>query len=661
MKVYVSQINTATEQNLLPLAAGLMVSAAASDEVVRNCCDFEILSERADPSATARALELPAVLGFSCYAWNTQHSLAVAREAKRLSPASVVVMGGPEVPRDPPNLHNWLEVMPFVDSIVFGEGEYTFKELIGRLAREQDVSDVRGLATRRPNGEVTVNEPRPRIVDFGGLNSPFLDGTFERFLRGRSADITGALWETNRGCPFSCTFCDWGQAINAKVHDIPMERLEQEFDWIGRHQFYFVWAVDANFGIRPRDVDIAHAIARVKQRYGYPGSLSVSWAKNSPDRVKTIHQILRDAGVDCQITLSMQSFNPEALVAVKRKNIKLQAFASLKDAFAQSDVPTYSEFILPLPEETYESFADGLVTGLSPHPKDFFAVNMCRLLPNSELAKAEQRERYGFETRLCEIRVARRRSADTVVNEREELLVGTSTMPLADWKRSVQFSFLISCLYNHRLADIVINTLHRLFGVSVREFVEHLLWTARGSPMLLRIRDNLNGHIDSILCSQTPMRQVPEYGEFYWEPNESSYLIAALDTDRFLGELRTATESYIDARPGVEVDRQLVDELFRFQARMIPRHGAGYPITDEFTWDWCAFYTKMTFHRTEPLSKRTVSLAFELASPEEPIVLNDQQQLRRDLQQPADARSFAMAQIKVTSVGKNAVCRVRYA
>jgi putative methyltransferase len=661
MKVYVSQINTATEQNLLPLAAGLMVSAAASDDEVRNCCDFEIRSERTDPAATARRLELPAVLGFSCYAWNTQHSLAVAREAKRLSPASVVVLGGPELPRDPPNLHKWLDEMPFVDAIVFGEGEVTFKELIGRLAREQDLSDVRGLAMRRSNGEVTVNEPQPRIVDFSELNSPFLDGTFERFLQSRPNEITGALWETNRGCPFSCTFCDWGQAINAKVHDLPLERLERELEWIGRQQFFFVWAVDANFGIRPRDVEIAHAMGRVKAQYGYPRSLSVSWAKNSPDRVKTIHEILRDAGVECQITLSMQSFNPSALIAVKRKNIKLGAFAALKDAFAESDVPTYSEFILPLPEETYDSFVDGLVTGLSPHPKDFFAVNMCRLLANSELAKAEQRERYGFETRICEIKVARRRSDESVVSEREELLVGTSTMPVPEWQKSVQFSFLISCLYNHRLADVVINALHRLFGLSIREFVEHLLWQTDGSPVLQRIRENLQGHIDSILVGRTPMRQVPEYGEFYWEPNESCYLIAALDTGRFLGELRTATQSFLDARPGVEVDPALVDELFRFQTRMIPRHGDGYPITDEFTWDWYAFYRKTTFHRTEPLEKRNVRLAFELAAPDGSLVLNDQQQLSRSPQQPADAKSFAMAQIKVTAVGKNAVCKVRYA
>jgi radical SAM superfamily enzyme YgiQ (UPF0313 family) len=39
------------------------------------------------------------------------------------------------------------------------------------------------------------------------------------------------LWETNRGCPFQCTFCDWGSATAAKVNQFELDRLLREVDW----------------------------------------------------------------------------------------------------------------------------------------------------------------------------------------------------------------------------------------------------------------------------------------------------------------------------------------------------------------------------------------------------------------------------------------------
>jgi radical SAM superfamily enzyme YgiQ (UPF0313 family) len=61
-----------------------------------------------------------------------------------------------------------------------------------------------------------------------------------------------ALLETNRGCPFSCTFCDW--SLTKKIVEYPLARVEAELAWVVDHGLTHVMLADANFGIRPRDL-----------------------------------------------------------------------------------------------------------------------------------------------------------------------------------------------------------------------------------------------------------------------------------------------------------------------------------------------------------------------------------------------------------------------
>ena len=79
-----------------------------------------------------------------------------------------------------------------------------------------------------------------------------------------------AIIETNRGCPYGCTFCDWGSATLSRIRKFDLERVFAELEWCARNGSTRIGLADANFGIFERDVDIAEKIAELKAQYGYP-------------------------------------------------------------------------------------------------------------------------------------------------------------------------------------------------------------------------------------------------------------------------------------------------------------------------------------------------------------------------------------------------------
>ena len=140
---------------------------------------------------------------------------------------------------------------------------------------------------------------------------------------GQSRESWIGLWETNRGCPFRCTFCDWGSATAAKVTKFGEERLYREVDWFADKKIEYIFCCDANFGIQKRDVDIANYVAGVKKETGYPVALSVQNTKNATERAYETQKILSDAGLNKGVALSMQSVDMTTLEAIKRDNISL--------------------------------------------------------------------------------------------------------------------------------------------------------------------------------------------------------------------------------------------------------------------------------------------------------------------------------------------------
>jgi len=578
MRVVVCQYEGIDATPALPLAAGCLVATARADDQVAAHAQFAIELVRQPLDAAVEALGTPDVLGLSVYPWNATYALAVAGAARQAHPDVLIVAGGPSVPRRPDRAAQFLADHPAVDVLVFAEGELTFRELLRARIAGRGVDHIGGIAVRRA-GAPLITEPPTRVFDFADTASPFLDGTFDELCADHRARFTMALLETNRGCPFSCTFCDW--SLTKHVVEMPLDRVHAELDWCAANGFHHIMMADANFGIRPRDLDVARYVAGVRERTGLPTSFYYYLTKNDHARNLAVIEVLQDADIGCWVGLAVQDFDAGVLDAVKRDNIQTGESLKLRDICGDRGIPTFNELILGLPGQTYESFTETVARAMPSFPRHDFVLFLCRMIDNSELGDPESREHFGIQTRRCEWKTSTA-NWDPIIDEQQEVVVATNDMPLADWQRTFRFAFFAAALYNLRLLRVVLQRVTDE-GANVRDYVEHLtarLGDAAADSVYGRLGATIDTYIDSVLSGGSFVLPVLGAGPVYVD--EAVAAVAVRDYDAFLAETERHTAGLVDAR-------STMAEAFRYQSLITPRWRQTEPSVATFDHDWPAY------------------------------------------------------------------------
>ena len=283
----------------------------------------------------------------------------------------MTVHGGPDTPKYLGDVERWFQQHPHVDVAVHGEGEATFTEMLAVLADQAPggpidlagLGDVAGLSFRHGD-RVVQTAPRDRIADINTIPSPTLTGLFDGFIPA-GGDQGGVLLETNRGCPYGCTFCDWGSATLSRIRQFDLERVFAELEWSASNQFG-VGLADANFGIFERDVEIAQRIADLKAQHGFPKVVGNNYAKNTVKHLSKIIEIFTQAGIVAEGKMSMQTFDTDTLLTIRRKNIKVEKYHDLAVEFRRNHLPLAIELMIGLPGSTPATFRADLQSGHRP-------------------------------------------------------------------------------------------------------------------------------------------------------------------------------------------------------------------------------------------------------------------------------------------------------
>ncbi len=350
-------------------------------------------------------MEVPKVVAFSSYVWNYKLNLELGKAVKAHLPDCLIVYGGPEVPYDQ---ENWLRENSFVDLIADskGTGEEFMMVLLDQLADGSYVPDeipyciipstdrttaVKSAASKKPR------ELRwPRSMFYGNETEVQV---LKHIAESKDARLT-TLWETTRGCPHACAYCDWGGSTGVKVLKKSEEIVYEELRYMESLNLEYIDLCDANFGIfKNRDIGIIqYLIDRSKQGWDIEIGLNGK-TKNDIETIQKIDMMTLESriAVKSDYHYSVNASDSVVSKAVNRWSYPTQMHVDFVKKVKGLGYKTRIEYILGLPETTLDIFY-----------KDYDDIAYAdawlseryvwSLLAKSPAAKPEYKEKYKLKT-----------------------------------------------------------------------------------------------------------------------------------------------------------------------------------------------------------------------------------------------------------------------
>ncbi|MCP5050864.1 MAG: radical SAM protein [bacterium] len=411
------------------------------------------------------------ILCLSCYVWNSELNYEIARLVKEKNPQCLVIAGGPDNDSKDPE---FLSRHPEVDIIVKQDGEIPLSKLLLKyLDNDTHYPDIPGLVFRRHNQTVdTGNCELP--VDFSV--SPYLaEKEYFSRIREKHRDLR-AFWETNRGCPYGCVFCDWGSNTNSKVRKFPMERLFAELEWFSSQMAIDFFIInDANFGILPRDLDITDKLVELKKKTRSPNSVIYFAAKNNTLRTIEISKRLYKAGLIPHHTLGMQHTDDAVLDAMNRRAISLKKQIDAVKVLKQSGVPTLSQLIMGSPGDTLDKWKKTLTDVMELGCHEEYRTNLFNVLRGSRAHEKDYREQWQMGTiyrYTCGI--TRKKSSQLDYKSKSEYIVQSKTFSRDDWIQMYLYDMMVQEFHNGGITRFLAMYLRHTHGIPYSRFYHRL-------------------------------------------------------------------------------------------------------------------------------------------------------------------------------------------
>jgi anaerobic magnesium-protoporphyrin IX monomethyl ester cyclase len=364
MNVLLIYIGDPTGTNY-PLSLYLIRAYAQADPDLNRAVNFSlrILPHDVDPVSATEEIRVlaPDLVALSCYVWNIKSSLELCSELKKRSPDLTIVLGGPEVT---PRAQQILDSDPSVDIVVRGEGEETFRELLLRfdsMTRSgstdsifdtnvlEELRLVDGISYRV--GEVVHDTPhRPPFDDLGKLPVIFDDTGSDTIGTHRAV-----AYETFRGCPYSCSFCEWSEpGMHRRLRFVPLERIQKDLRAIMSGSVRELFFIDSALNFHPeRAKIILKEVEKIQRETGCKTMVGLHL------EVERIDDELCDLLVRTQARtlVGLQTFGHEALIEANRRWFKRERFESGIERLQRHGVIIYNiQIIFGLPDDNHEQF-----------------------------------------------------------------------------------------------------------------------------------------------------------------------------------------------------------------------------------------------------------------------------------------------------------------
>lgn len=567
----------------------------------------------------------PDVLMLSNYSWNEALGFHFAKLARRVNPNILIVMGGPNISLEPERQLEYFRNHPEIDLYVLGEGEFLATEVVKhyldcglsveRLGRREIPSSI-----YRRDGEAVRTEMWNRHGELDEIPSPWLTGIQDEFFDGKLAP----LMETNRGCPFSCTFCVQGNRWYTKVHNFPVERLKEELRYVASRirelspTMGTLRLADSNYGMYERDIEISAYIGELMKSYGWPKYIDATTGKNRPERI--IRSVEKVNGA-LALYQAVQSLDETVLRNIKRQTIKVEAYEKLLVHIQGRGLRSNSDLILGLPGETKQSHISAIYKLLDTGVNQVTNFQLM-LLKGSELETVKTRSTFHFETRFRVLPKNFGYYGGEKVFDVEEIVVSTDTLSFIDYVDCRKYALASVAFWHDDLLEPALRFAAKL-GVGRSAWLIAVLSAMENDSGAMH--DFLDGFVRETKGELFPSRQACV--DFYSDETNFQRLLRGEIGDNVMHKYHAIAVFHIwpeICRMGMDVTRRL----------MLERGAAGdIPEFDEF-WSDLHRYIELThawgYTEDEILGRARADFRYDI---------------RRWLDdgQPVDVRSYRLA------------------
>jgi len=290
--------------------------------------------------------ERPSVLGITAKSQNFKSAINVARLARKVDPAMLIVLGGPHVSMVGTSVMS----NPEIDICVVGEGENTIVDLLEALDGKGELAEIPGLIIR--DGDKTLETGKRDLIDdldtlcFPHTHAPELLKDYEKYPLTSFKSIFAT-----RGCPNNCFFCGSREIWTRRARFRSAENVVAEIRELQSRGLNSIHFDDDTFGISRKYLfGLCEAIGRE-----FPG---LKWS--SEIHVKLVDdeviRAMKEAGC-FRIHLGIESGNDEILTAIRKGFSFKQALEACR-IIRKHGITLCVFMIIGLPQDTEETLND---------------------------------------------------------------------------------------------------------------------------------------------------------------------------------------------------------------------------------------------------------------------------------------------------------------
>ncbi|MDD3468368.1 MAG: radical SAM protein [Thermoguttaceae bacterium] len=386
------------EENI-PLAAGYLKQAAyqaglttlgsAASHSSAEATDFDIDIVQpgdeeyrlCDAGVVAAILRRqPQIVGFSCFLWNIERTLELAKRLKEQCPELVILLGGPEITTDNERILR-TEVADF---ICIGEGEETFVRFLRWFLTNRSTSAIDIPLTSDPNGvartvSTLMSQSSPSTIP-GGIFLPYspsnaLDPWTSVSVPVQLGNIespyrSGILpcgpeyplfLETMRGCCYRCRFCYYPKGF-AEQSYLPLEEVDRMVSWACERGVQEIVLLDPTLNQRPDFIDFLEIFAKHNRIERRPdGTITRRFSLFGELRAESVTQeiaeLLAAAGF-YEVEVGLQTVDPTTQRLAGR-HVNLPKLEVGCRELRRASIQVRIDLILGLPGDTVESIRRG--------------------------------------------------------------------------------------------------------------------------------------------------------------------------------------------------------------------------------------------------------------------------------------------------------------